>query len=112
MPQSSSARLAGRRAANRAASDGVAAARSWLPPRKRASPTLRRTCATEILRRGLNANQAQVWLRHRSPAFTLATYVHLLSDDLPESPFELEGGFRPDPRCGYRPRRKLEARSV
>lgn len=24
----------------------------------------------------------QVWLGHHSPAFTLATYVHLLSEDL------------------------------
>jgi hypothetical protein len=38
-------------------------------------------------RRGLNAKQVQVWLGHHSPAFTLETYVHLLSDDLPETPF-------------------------
>ena len=49
--------------------------------------TLRHTCATELFKRGLNANQVQVWLGHHSPAFTLAVYVHLLSDDLPESPF-------------------------
>jgi hypothetical protein len=29
----------------------------------------------------------QVWLGHHSAAFTLATYVHLLPDDMPESPF-------------------------
>jgi Phage integrase family len=49
--------------------------------------TLRHTCATELFKRGLNAKQVQVWLGHHSPAFTLAVYVHLLSDDLPESPF-------------------------
>jgi integrase len=46
--------------------------------------TLRHTCATILFRRGLNAKQVQVWLGHHSPAFTLATYVHLLADDLPE----------------------------
>jgi integrase len=54
--------------------------------------TLRHTCATELFRRGLNAKRVQVWLGHHSPAFTMATYVHLLSDDLPESPFAVEGG--------------------
>jgi hypothetical protein len=33
-----------------------------------------------------------VWLGHHSPAFTMATYVHLLADDLPASPFGAEGG--------------------
>jgi integrase len=46
--------------------------------------TLRHTCATMLFRRGLNAKQAQVWLGHHSPAFTLAAYVHLLADDLPD----------------------------
>ena len=36
---------------------------------------------------GLNAKQVQVWLGHHSPAFTVATYVHLLAEDLPASPF-------------------------
>ena len=49
--------------------------------------TLRHTCATLLFRNGLNAKQAQVWLGHHSPAFTLATYVHLLTDDLPEPEF-------------------------
>jgi hypothetical protein len=31
--------------------------------------------------------QVQVWLGHHSAAFTMATYVHLLADDLPDSPF-------------------------
>jgi integrase len=47
--------------------------------------TLRHTCATILFRRGLNAKQVQVWLGHHSPAFTLGTYVHLLSDDLPDA---------------------------
>lgn len=46
--------------------------------------TLRHTCATMLFRSGLNAKQVQVWLGHHSPAFTLAVYVHLLPDDLPE----------------------------
>ena len=28
-----------------------------------------------------------MWLGHHSPAFTLATYVHLLPDDLPDPTF-------------------------
>ena len=28
-----------------------------------------------------------MWLGHHSPAFTLATYVHLLADDLPDPGF-------------------------
>jgi hypothetical protein len=40
-----------------------------------------------LFRHGLNAKQVQVWLGHHSPAFTLATYVHLLRDDLPSSDF-------------------------
>jgi integrase len=56
--------------------------------------TLRHTCATILFRRGLNAKQVQMWLGHHSPAFTLATYVHLLPDDLPDPRFldELTGG--------------------
>ena len=49
--------------------------------------TLRHSCATALFRQGLNAKQAQVWLGHHSPSFTLDVYVHLLPDDLPESPF-------------------------
>jgi len=49
--------------------------------------TLRHTCATILFNRGLNAKQVQVWLGHHSPAFTLATYVHLLGDDLPAADF-------------------------
>ena len=49
--------------------------------------TFRHTCATTLFRRGLNAKQVQVWLGHHSPAFTLATYVHFLDDDLPDPSF-------------------------
>lgn len=48
---------------------------------------LRHTCATMLFRHGLNAKQMQLWLGHHSPAFTLATYVHLLADDLPKPDF-------------------------
>ena len=49
--------------------------------------TLRHTCASILFRRGYNAKQVQVWLGHQSAAFTLATYVHLLPEDLPEPDF-------------------------
>jgi integrase len=57
--------------------------------------TLRHTCATFLFRRGLNAKQVQVWLGHHSPAFTLGTYVHLLSDDLPDADLFLLGQDEP-----------------
>ena len=50
-----------------------------------------------LFRHGFNAKQVQVWLGHHSPAFTLATYVHLLPSDLPELPDALDaltGGNR------------------
>ena len=66
----------------------------WFKPAARAAGvpwagphTLRHTCATNLFRHRLNAKQAQVWLGHHSLAFTLAVYTHLLSDDLPASPF-------------------------
>jgi integrase len=46
--------------------------------------TLRHTAASILFRRGWNAVQVQRFLGHHSPAFTLATHVHLLPDDLPE----------------------------
>jgi integrase len=49
--------------------------------------TLRHTCATLAFKAGWNAKQVQMLLGHHSPAFTLATYVHLLPDDLPEPTF-------------------------
>jgi integrase len=48
--------------------------------------TFRHTCATQLFVNGWNTKQVQIFLGHHSPAFTLATYVHLLSDDLPELP--------------------------
>ena len=45
------------------------------------------TCATLLFRSGANAKRVQIWLGHHSPAFTLATYVHLLADDLPDPGF-------------------------
>jgi integrase len=44
--------------------------------------TLRHTCATHLFRGGMNPKQVQVWLGHHSPAFTMATYVHVLPDEL------------------------------
>jgi integrase len=49
--------------------------------------TLRHTCATLLFRHGANAKQVQLWFGHHSPAFTMATYVHLLPDDLPDPGF-------------------------
>ncbi len=54
--------------------------------------SLRHYCATRLFELGLNAKQVQTWMGHHSPAFTLATYVHLLSDDLPPSPFDAQVG--------------------
>jgi hypothetical protein len=45
-----------------------------------------------LFRSGLNASQVQLWLGHHSPAFTLATYVHLLPDDLPDADNLARGG--------------------
>jgi Phage integrase family len=53
--------------------------------------TFRHTCATTLFHRGVNPKQAQVWLGHHSPAFTLAVYTHLLSGDPPDVDL-LEGG--------------------
>jgi integrase len=60
-------------------SGGRRTARTWV-----GFHTFRHTCATMLFRSGLNAKQAQMWLGHHSPAFTLGTYVHLLPDDLPD----------------------------
>jgi len=46
--------------------------------------TFRHTCASMLFEQGLNVVQVQKWLGHHSPSFTLDTYVHLLSDRLPE----------------------------
>jgi hypothetical protein len=37
-------------------------------------------------REGWNAKQVQLQLGHHSPAFTLATYIEVLPDDLPTRP--------------------------
>ena len=34
----------------------------------------------------MNAKQVQAWLGHHRASVTLDSYVHLLSDELPESP--------------------------
>jgi integrase len=44
----------------------------------------RHTCASMLFAEGRNAVQVQRWLGHHSPAFTLATYVHLLDGDIGE----------------------------
>jgi integrase len=44
--------------------------------------TFRHTVATRMFASGRTAVQVQHWLGHRSAAFTLNTYVHLLDDDL------------------------------
>jgi integrase len=46
--------------------------------------TFRHTCASMLFSQGRNAVQVQRWLGHHSPAFTLATYVHLLDGDVGE----------------------------
>lgn len=49
--------------------------------------TLRHTAASVLFRQGHNPKQVQACLGHHSAAFTLAVYVHLLPDDLPEPTF-------------------------
>jgi integrase len=61
---------------------GKAAGVPWASPH-----ALRHTCGTALFRSGANAKQVQLWLGHHSPAFTLAAYVHLLPDDLPDPSF-------------------------
>ena len=47
---------------------------------------LRHTCGSRLFRRGVNVKAVQHWLGHHSPAFTLATYIHLIpDDDLPDA---------------------------
>jgi integrase len=55
--------------------------------------TFRHTCATLLFAGGRNAVQVQRWLGHHWPAFTLATYVHLLDGDIGE-PLDLAGTLR------------------
>jgi integrase len=49
--------------------------------------TLRHTCATLLVSRGLNAKQVQAWLGHHKASFTLDVYIHLLVDELPDISF-------------------------
>jgi hypothetical protein len=68
--------------------------------------TLRHTAASAWFARGASLVQVQRLLGHHSPAFTLATYVHLLGgDDLPDS--ELLADLVADPG---RPRSALNVR--
>src|SRR5947207_15589365 len=78
----------------------LATKRSLKPAARRAGVpwagfhTFRHTCATTLFRHGLNAKQVQMWLGHHSPSFTLATYVHLLPEDLADPDF-LDSVTRP-----------------
>jgi integrase len=59
--------------------------------------TLRHTAASMAFRHGKNAAQVQRMLGHHSPAFTLATYIHLLPEDLADADYldgvlPLDGG--------------------
>ena len=69
--------------------------------------TLRHTCASMLFRAGWNAKQVQTMLGHHSPAFTLATYVHLIPEDLPEPVFrsDLLGDQAASREPTLRPRR-------
>jgi integrase len=74
--------------------------------------TLRHTCASILFRSGWNAKQVQIVLGHHSPAFTLATYVHLIPDDLPEPSFAHDARpalTRPSPSGGPTGRRRRAA---
>jgi hypothetical protein len=46
--------------------------------------TLRHTVASRMFAAGRNVVQVQRWLGHHAASFTLDTYVHLLSDELPD----------------------------
>jgi hypothetical protein len=42
------------------------------------------SCCLLLFRDGWNPKQVPKFMDHQSAAFTLATYVHLLPDDMPE----------------------------
>jgi len=67
--------------------------------------TFRHTCATMLFRHGLNAVQVQLWLGHHSPGFTMATYVHLLPEDLPAADF-LDALTNASPAVAMEPERE------
>lgn len=46
--------------------------------------TFRHTVASRMFAAGRNVVQVQRWLGHHAASFTLDTYVHLLSDELPD----------------------------
>src|SRR5262249_13953906 len=48
---------------------------------------LRHSCASILFRQGWNPAQVCKYLGHHSPSFTLATYIHLLDEALPEPTF-------------------------
>lgn len=61
--------------------------------------TFRHTCASRLFRSGWNAKQVQMVLGHHSPAFTMATYIHLMPEDLPDLPAApLAPASIPDPQ--------------
>ncbi|MGE0028399.1 MAG: tyrosine-type recombinase/integrase [Thermoleophilia bacterium] len=74
--------------------------------------TLRHTCASILFRSGWNAKQVQVVLGHHSPAFTLATYVHLIPDDLPEPRFLHDEGAGTTETHAAEPQRTREGSSA
>lgn len=74
--------------------------------------TLRHTCASILFRSGWNAKQVQVVLGHHSPAFTLATYVHLIPDDLPEPHFLHDEGPSGDDDHAAEPQRTSDGSSA
>jgi integrase len=74
--------------------------------------TLRHTCASILFRSGWNAKQVQVVLGHHSPAFTLATYVHLIPDDLPEPRFLHDEGRPSSVGHAAEPHRTAEGSSA
>jgi len=49
--------------------------------------TFRHTCASLLFDEGRNLKQVQEWLGHADPRFTLATYVHVMDDELGEADF-------------------------
>jgi integrase len=55
--------------------------------------TFRHTTASMLFDQGRNAKQVQRWLGHHSAAFTLETYIHLLSDEL-DAPLEVPAVVR------------------
>ncbi len=48
---------------------------------------LRHTAVSRWFRAGVDAKRVQILAGHHSPAFTLATYTHLLPSDLPDMAF-------------------------